>query len=573
MEWLREDSRELAGRIKWLMTLRVVVVTFMLGFTVLLQFEEGTAFFTTPLRSLYLFIGIFYLLTIIYSVAFHRGVDGPFFVLIQILIDLVLISGIMLVTGGVASLFSITYFLAIIGASILLYKWGSLLTAGVSTVLYSLAVWAPFSPSVSRIVDYKGTYLSLSHAYVGYRIVLTSFGFFLVAVLSSYLAESLRRTGIELSAASDHLAEVERRSENILQNISSGLITTDLSGRINYTNRVAERIARIEAGDVRGKLIQEVFHFKDDWDPYSDIQALRGDPCRVEGWVDRSDEDHFLGMTFSILRDEEDKVEGVICSFQDLTQIKKMEEQIRRSDRLAVVGELAAGMAHEIRNPLASMSGSIQLLAEGLVLDETGRELMGIINCEVSRLNSIITDFLRFASPRPLELKVVDILGILRETATLLRRSSPASCEIMVEAVDGEECLVEADPKLMKQVFWNFSRNAIEAMPKGGRLTLAAARVAREVEEGKVVDHLQITFSDSGVGIPPEEIEKVFTPFHSTKEQGTGLGLAIVSKIVEAHRGRIDVQSRVGKGTTFSVTLPIRQAVTTLAPLSMGATV
>jgi signal transduction histidine kinase len=132
---------------------------------------------------------------------------------------------------------------------------------------------------------------------------------------------------------------------------------------------------------------------------------------------------------------------------------------------------------------------------------------------------------------------------------------------------------VEADPKLMKQVFWNFSRNAIEAMPDGGRLTLAAARVAMEIDGGEVVDHLRITFSDSGIGIPPEEIEKVFTPFHSTKEHGTGLGLAITSKIVEAHRGTIDVQSRVGEGTTFSVTIPIRQAVTTLAPLSMGEAV
>jgi two-component system sensor histidine kinase PilS (NtrC family) len=573
MKWLREDSRELAGRIKWLMILRVVVVTFMLGFTALLQLEEGTDFFSTPLRSLYFFIGIFYLLTIVYSVAFHRGVDGPFFALIQILVDLILISGIMLVTGGVASLFSIAYFLAIIGASILLYKWGSLLTAAVSTVLYSLAVWAPFFPSVSRVVDFQETYLSLSRAYVGYRIILTSFGFFLVALLSSYLAESLRRTGIELSAASNHLAELERRSENILQNISSGLITTDLSGRINYTNRVAERIASIEAGDVLGKPFQDVFHFKGAREPFADLQALRDLPCRVEGWLDRSDEDHCLGMTFSLLRDEEDRVEGVICSFQDLTQIKKMEEQIRRSDRLAVVGELAAGMAHEIRNPLASMSGSIQLLSEGLVLDETGRELMEIVNCEVSRLNSIITDFLRFASPRPLELKVVNLLATLRETATLLRRSSSPSCEIKVEAADGAECLVEADPKLMKQVFWNFSRNAIEAMPKGGRLTLAAARVPMQIEEGEVVDHLQITFTDTGVGIPPDEVAKVFTPFHSTKEQGTGLGLAIVSKIVEAHRGRIDVQSRVGKGTTFTVILPVRQAVTTLAPLSMGEAV
>jgi signal transduction histidine kinase len=140
----------------------------------------------------------------------------------------------------------------------------------------------------------------------------------------------------------------------------------------------------------------------------------------------------------------------------------------------------------------------------------------------------------------------------------------------MVEDADGEECLVEADPKLMKQVFWNFSRNAIEAMPEGGRLTLAAVRVPRKVKEGEVVDHVQISFSDDGVGIPPGEIAKVFTPFHSTKEQGTGLGLAIVSKIIEAHRGKIDVRSRVGEGTTFSVVLPIRQAVTTLAPLSVG---
>ena len=573
MKWLREDSRELAGRIKWLMILRVVVVTFMLGFTALLQLEEGANFFSTPMRSLYFFIGIFYFLTIVYSVAFHRGSDSPSFALIQILVDLILISGIMLVTGGVASLFSIAYFLAIIGASILLYKWGSLLTAGVSTVLYSLAVWAPFFPSVSRVVDFQETYLSLSRAYVGYRIILTSFGFFLVALLSSYLAESLRRTGIELSAASNHLAELERRSENILQNISSGLITTDLAGRINYTNRVAERIARIKAGDVLGKPLQEIFHFNEEWEPFADLPALHDVPCRVEGWVNRFDEDHCLGMTFSLLRDEEGKVEGVICSFQDLTQIKKMEEQIRRSDRLAVVGELAAGMAHEIRNPLASMSGSIQLLSEGLVLDETGRELMEIVNCEISRLDSIIADFLRFASPRPLELKVIDLLAILRETATLLRRSSPASCEVKVEAADSEKCLVEADPKLMRQVFWNFSRNAVEAMPKGGRLTLAVARVPGQIEEGEVVDHLQITFSDNGVGIPPEEIAKVFTPFHSTKEQGTGLGLAIVSKIVEAHRGKIDVQSRVGKGTTFSVTLPVRQAVTTLAPLSTGEAV
>jgi len=232
------------------------------------------------------------------------------------------------------------------------------------------------------------------------------------------------------------------------------------------------------------------------------------------------------------------------------------------------VGELAAGMAHEIRNPLASLSGSIQLLAEELVLRETGRELMDIINREVSRLNSIITDFLRFASPRPLRIKEIDLLEMLEETAKLLQQSGDGGCRVEIAAEEGENHRAEVDPTLMKQVFWNFSRNAIEAMEEGGTLTMAIEEAPVEHEGGGVIGHLKISFTDSGVGIPEEEIERVFTPFHSTKEHGTGLGLAIVFKIVEAHRGRIEVESRVGAGTTFSVHLPVRRGVSSLAPLS-----
>jgi len=569
MGWLKEEGRKLTDRIKWLLILRMVVVTFMLGFTVLLQIREGTEFFSTPLRSLYLFIGVYYLLTIGYSIAFHRGISGPRFALLQIIVDLLLISGIVLVTGGVESLFSIAYFLVIMGASILFYRWGGVLAAGASALLYGLAVWVPFLPDIAAYVDYEKVYPSLSRAYVVYRIIFNTFGFFLLAGLSTYLAESLRRTGEELSVKSTHLAELERRSENILQNISSGLITTDLSGAINYINRAAERIAEKGAGEVLGKPLLEFFQFREDWDPFENLPSLENLSFRVEGWMRDKPGEQYFGLTFSLLRDESKRVSGVICSFQDLTRIKRMEEQIRRSDRLAVVGELAAGMAHEIRNPLASLSGSIQLLTEELVLAETSRELMDIVNREVSRLNGLITDFLRFASPRPLQLRISDLREMLEETATLLQQAGDAGCRVEVVAREGDY-RAEVDPTLMKQVFWNFSRNAIEAMTGGGTLTLEIESLPVEYEGGEVVDHLRISFRDTGVGIPHDEVEKLFTPFYSTKEQGTGLGLAIVFKIVEAHHGRIEVQSRPGQGTAFSVQLPVRQGVSTLAPISAG---
>ena len=461
------------------------------------------------------------------------------------------------------------YFLAIIGASILLYRRGSLVTAGISALFYSIAVWAPYFPSLASFLDYEQVYHSLSRVYVLYRIVLTSFGFFLVAVLSSYLAETLRQTGEELSVTSDHLDKLERRSEDILQSIASGLVTMTLTGHIDYINRMAGKIVSIRGEEALGRHFLDIFELKEGWDPFENMHSFEREPHRVEGWVRGGlSEEQCLGMTFSLLRETGGQTAGVICSFQDLTQVKKMEEQIRRSDRLAVVGELAAGMAHEIRNPLASLSGSIQLLAEEEVPRETGRELMEIVKSEVSRLNTIITDFLRFANPRPLQLKFIDLLVILRDTVTLLQKSSSPECEILFHDGGEEECYAEVDPVQIKQVFWNFCSNAVEAMPAGGRLVVSIGRTAAGSEARE--EQVKITFADTGVGIPAGEIDKVFTPFHSTKEQGTGLGLAIVSKIVEAHHGRIDVESRIGEGAVFSIFLPARQAVSTHVAFPTG---
>ena len=225
---------------------------------------------------------------------------------------------------------------------------------------------------------------------------------------------------------------------------------------------------------------------------------------------------------------------------------------MRRSDRLAAIGELAAGMAHEIRNPLASLSGSISMLGEEFRFEGTSRELMDIVTGEVARLDALVTDFLGFASPREPVVLAVDLGALALGTATLLRQARQGAWQIEVVERGGRAALAEVDQQLVRQVFWNLSLNALEAMPAGGRLEIGVEATA---------DAVTVAFADTGVGIPPAAMSKIFTPFFSTKERGTGLGLAIVYKIVEAHRGRVEVETAPGCGTTVRVSFPARPAL------------
>jgi len=326
-------------------------------------------------------------------------------------------------------------------------------------------------------------------------------------------------------------------------------VTVDLAGRITYCNRAAERIAQVRAEAVVGRAFTDVFRLPEGADPWRAPATLEAAALRVEGRIAgrEGEEDLLLGMTFSPLRDEGANVTGVICAFQDLTRIRRMEEQIRRSDRLAAVGELAAGMAHEIRNPLASLSGSIKILSEELQLEGMGRELMQIVTAEVSRLDALITDFLSYASPREPQPRRTDLALLARETATLLRQSHDEPWRIEVVEAGAGPAAAEVDPQLVRQVFWNLSRNAVEAMPAGGLLRITVSGAA---------DAVTVAFADNGVGIPAAAQAKIFAPFFSTKERGTGLGLAIVFKIVEAHGGRLDVESAPGRGTEVRVGFP-----------------
>jgi signal transduction histidine kinase len=281
-------------------------------------------------------------------------------------------------------------------------------------------------------------------------------------------------------------------------------------------------------------------------------------------FVDKTGKTLFLGFSISPLRDNNDQVIGKTFIFQDITTFKEMEEQVKRSDRMATIGEFAAGIAHEIRNPLTSLSGSIQVLKEELRLKGANRHLMDIILRESERLNNLITDFLLFAQPSRINKEKLDIAQLIDETLQLFENSpgDNRAIEITKELEGGIFLL--GDPHQLKQLFWNLFINAAQIMPHGGELrvnleTVNGAEISNRLKRAKksMAPLAKISVSDTGDGIKPEEKEKIFEPFFTTKEGGTGLGLAIVHRIVENHEGFISVKSQRNKGTTFDIFLPM----------------
>ncbi len=550
----------LRGRLYWLMFLRVVVVTFLLGATVLLQVRETRNLLTPPLIGLYGLIGGIYLLTLLYVSLMRRVGNLKGMAYAQVVVDILASTALVYLTGMEESVFSSIYNLSIITGSILLYRQGGLTSASLSALLYGglldlryYEVIPPLALGPHRAAASPGSDLF-------YTILVNISAFFIVALLSSYLAEQARRTQQELKETQSDLSRLTAVHENILRCLHSGLLTTDLQGEVRYANRAAEEIMGVPAAEVVGKELFELFPeltpgaLKDADDETSSIEGRR----RTMTYQRPDGARIHLGFSLAPLRSADGTRIGTIIHFQDLTQTISMEEHLRRVDRLASVGEMAARLAHEIRNPLASLSGSIQLLQDELSLDGTNRRLMEIVVQETQRLNALLTDFLLFAKPERPSLQPLDLSCALRETLDLIadQRRQGVSIRVVSQITPG--LMVEADPKKMSQVIWNLLNNAIEAMPDGGELRVRARRVSRSrgtdpPQEDSWV-HLEI--EDTGVGIPKELQTRIFDPFFTTKDRGTGLGLSTVHRTLEGMGGRIEVQSEPGKGARFSVWLP-----------------
>jgi two-component system sensor histidine kinase PilS (NtrC family) len=449
----------------------------------------------------------------------------------QIAIDLLLITWMVNRTGGVDSYFSSLYFLEIVMSSILLERRGAFVAGTASSVLH----FAHMDLGYFHYVE-TTTVVWPELSTLQYIISFNIFGFCSVAFLSNFLAESWRRTGAELEKSTGQVAFLQAFSDRIMDSLGTGLVTTDSDGRIYLFNRAAEKISGYKSDHALRLTIWEVFPG----------MLPKVDSGQFEILTTRND-GVSLNLRFSVspVMIDEKNTAGYVWNFEDVTELRLLERQMRQKEQMAAIGAMSAGIAHEIRNPLASIAGSFNLLQSDLSLSADQRQLAEIITRETERLNRTITGFLGYARPLAPTRTEVDLAELISETVKLMRNSPELKQEHRIETL--LRCVkVSVDENMMRQVFYNVASNAFKAMPDGGTLSISL--------EGRNGNAL-IQFEDTGIGLCEDELKRLFVPFNSSFRNGTGLGLPIVYQIITAHNGTISVRSRKGRGTTFIIAL------------------
>jgi two-component system sensor histidine kinase PilS (NtrC family) len=549
----------LRRRLSTLIAARVVLVTLLLGSAILVQISRPGSFPIDPFFSL---ITITYALSVLYLATLRFAERHPWLADLQFAADALLVSVFIHVTGGIASNYSSLYVLPIIAAAIIRYRRVAVQVATLSAVLY-LALVAiqygdfdiPMARRFSPVVDLPTLHVAQ------YTVAINLGGFIAVALLAGSLADSLRSAGARLEDASLVIRDLRAYNEYVINSLLSGLITTDNERRILTFNRAAGTIIGLPSSHAVGREVMDVMQL-----PASVRGRLTG---LSEGRGLRVDYQHKttegrvidVGLTVSALTFP-DGGNGYLFAFQDVTDVRRLEREARLRQRLAAVGEMAAGIAHEIRNPLASMSGSMQVLRQELPLSEEQAQLMDIVLRESERLNHTIKSFLAYARPQRSAPARMDVRKVLQDTATLLRNSADVRADHLIDVdVPGDPVVCEADENQVRQIVWNLATNGLRAMANGGRLVLAV-----RPEEAGGDHHVLLTVQDQGCGIPADEIDGIFQPFKSSFERGTGLGLAIVHSLVTDDNGTIHVSSEVGTGTIITVTLPVHSGVTATSP-------
>jgi two-component system sensor histidine kinase PilS (NtrC family) len=466
---------------------------------------------------------------------------------IQFLADILLVTWLVWMTGNVSSPYAALYIVIISIASLFVGPRGTMITSIGSAAAFNACVLV----AVNQMSAGRATGESLANAIQA--VGLSDLSFLVVGLLAAKLADRQTRSDVQLAATARTLADLRALHQRIVESIRSGVVTTDLQGHIYTFNAAAEEITGYKVSDVRGH--DASIFFGDMTRQIADSMnaaatgkvspRFQADCLTPNGLALR------LGFSIAPLSGESGEISGMVITFQDLTDIRALEETSRRQDRMAAVGRLAASIAHEIRNPLAAMRGSIQMLRSEMEGDTEQAQLMEIILRESDRLNKIVADYLNYARPRPVELKNVDISALVADTFKLLRNSAELSeGHQLEEDLPARPAIVSGDPEQLKQVCWNIARNAMISMPDGGTFSVSLV----EVDDNR----LRLSFSDTGCGMTPEQVERLFEPFTSTTG-GTGLGLSIVYQIIRDHSGTINVRSRLGEGTTITIELPVTQ--------------
>lgn len=524
----------------WYLSTRFAVIGLFMGGTILFHLQQQDWSTAPVARSLSYLALVAILQTLVSIVQNQKIVHFRHFINFQLTWDLLFVIVVIFITGGVNSFYSFFFILIIFAASFFLPRSQVLLVASAASILYGSLLDLQYFGYLPLFNSELALSESMRSYDIFYSVFLHVGAFFLTALLGGTIAERHRRSEEAREQREIDYDELERLNQAILMNINSGLMVVNAAGRIRSFNRAASKITGYRLREVYNRPVDAIFPEFDMYDPKAMARVERGEML----YQKNSEETLTLGYSASPIFDSNNKSLGMLFTFQDLTSVKALEEQLKRNDRLAALGRLASGLAHEIRNPLASISGSVQLLLEDQKIKTEDRHLMEIVVKEADRLSALLSDFLDYARPAPLEPEMVDLAALIDELIELFKASKKFAGETVEKNYTGPIYL-KVDPQKLHQVLWDLLLNAGEAVYPSGLIKL-------DIDSEK----LEIIVEDNGPGIDDKDKDKLFEPFFTTKTKGTGLGLANAYANIEAHGGTISVDSGPLGGARFRIAFP-----------------
>ena len=519
---------------------RILIVSLILVFGAIVYFlgdNRKEAF------SLIVILSVFYLfnlLFLLFETLFNYYSD--FFKYLIVISDIVLSSLIIYFTDGRSSPFIFLFPLILLFSGILISRWASYISLVLCITLYLFIIIFQFKTenSISGFNEIFSSELFTEKNNL-VPIYFHLIAFVLIAILGGYLSQKIKIAGEKLGKSEESFIILKNLHENILQSLTSGVITLDLEEKVISINQWALNIFEFKSheeaiGNEFNRIINDIH-----------ISELVDKKRNQINFNTPGGKKLILGLAASLLKDDNDNTIGYTVIFQDLTEIRNLEEKLQSSERMALLGQLAGGLAHELRNPLSAISGAVEILSTEAQQSDVSYRLSRVATREIERLNLMVEDFLLLTSPEKVtNSKLVDLGQVVKDTINSFKNTVKRE-DILIEIDVDNGILVEADSYRLKQVFWNLLDNSMDSMPSGGKIEIKCT-----VEKGIV----NLSFSDEGEGIKEENFSRVFDPFFTTKEIGTGLGLAIVQKVVEGYNGKISIYSSVGKGTKFVLSLP-----------------
>jgi len=544
---------DLVPRLRRLMFFRVVIVTFLLGVTAFIQIKGTESLTAASLSWVYVIIIATYLLSFLYLLLLKTIKILEVNVYLQVICDVTLITVLVYVTGGIESVYSVLYPLVIIYSALFLERRGGVITASASGILYGLLLDLEYYGVIEPIYA-----APLGHGYsAGYvlsRVFIHLVSFYIVALLISFVVAQEKKARSLLAEKETEFYQLDLLHRSIIESVSTGIITINLHGQVKSFNRAAEEITGLTFSEVRDKKIDAVFPgfplgLNDMEDGKGEDRLINRHEIVIPGEEGRN---MILGFSVSSLVDSKKRRLGDIVIFQDLTARKAMEKEMEQTKRLALIGEMAAGLAHELRNPLASLYGSIQMLNKNLKLDDTNERLMRIVLRGRDQLENLVKNFILLARPSLGKREQINIQDVIDDVLESLRYAPDWHERIRVEKDACQGASTYGNKTEVRQTLWNLVLNAVQSMPDGGKLKIQTSLVSPD--NGR--KYVKIRITDTGPGIETDESGKVFEPFYTTKEGGSGLGLAIVNRIVESHGGKIKIESELQKGTSCTILLP-----------------